>query len=111
MENIVKKFWHGQLTLWKSYWLIGELLNAVFVLIILNIEIRVLDNKLMDNFLPFIRFNNLHFLNKLILISWTVIITVGIWRSAENYRGPFMWIVITLIFLSYRLYGLRLIFF
>ena len=111
MENIVNKFWHGQLTLWKSYWFVGELLNAVIVLIIINIEIRIFDNKLIDNFLPFLSFNNLHLLNKFFLICWTIFITVGIWRSAENYKGPFAWIVITLIFLAYRLYGLRLIFF
>ena len=31
-----------------------------------------------------------------------VFITVGIWRSAENYKGSIIWIVATFLFLSYR---------
>lgn len=111
MENIVKKFWNGQITLWKAYWLVGELLNALVILILFNIELRIFNNNMIGNILPFLNFNNFNFLNKLILISWTLFITFGIWRSAEKYKGPFFWVVITLIFLSYRLFSLRLIFF
>ena len=28
MENLIRGFWKGEISLWKSYWLIGELLNA-----------------------------------------------------------------------------------
>ena len=111
MEKIVKKFWYGQITLWKSYWLVGELLNALITLIIFNIEIRIFSNNLIGNLLPFLNFNNFNFLSKLILICWTLFITVGIWRSAEKYKGGFIWIVLTLLFLSYRILTLRLIFF
>ena len=111
MEKIVKKFWKGQITLWKSYWFVGEILNALIVVIIFNIEIRIFNNNFIGNLIPFINFNEFNFFSKIILIFWTVFITVGIWRSAENYKGPFFLIVLTLIFLSYRLFGLRLIFF
>jgi len=111
MEKIVKKFWHGQIPLWKAYWLVGELLNALIILIIFNIEVRIFNNNLMSNLLPFLSFNNFNLLNKLILILWTLFITVGIWRSAENYKGLFLWLVLALIFLSYRVFTLRLIFF
>ena len=111
MEKIVRKFWNGQITLWKSYWLVGEVLNALVILIIFNIEIRIFNNNLLGNLLPFLNFNNFNFFSKLILIFWTLFITIGIWRSAENYKGSFMLIALTLIFLTYRLFSLRLIFF
>ena len=111
MEKMVKKFWEGRISLWKSYWLVGELLNALMILIIFNIEIRVFNNNLIGNLLPFLNFNNFNFISKIFLIFWTLFITIGIWRSAERYRGPFPWIILTLIFLSYRLFALRLIFF
>ena len=111
MEKNVKKFWNGQITLWKSYWLVGEILNALFIFIVFNIEVRIFNNNLIGSLLPFINFNNFNFLSKILLILWTLFITIGIWRSAENYKGPFPWILLTLIFLSYRLFGLRIMFF
>ena len=111
MENIVKKFWYGHISLWKAYWFVGEVLNALIILIVFNIEIRFFNNIEIGNLLPFISFNKFNFLNKVILIVWTLYITVGIWRSAENYKGPFPWIILTLIFLSYRLFTLRIMFY
>ena len=55
--------------------------------------------------------NDFSFLSKILLILLTIFITVGVWRSAENYKGNIIWIVLTLIFLSYRIFGLRIIFF
>ena len=43
--------------------------------------------------------------------AFVVFITVGIWRSAENYKGSIIWILATFLFLSYRVFSLRLIFF
>ena len=39
MLNIFYSFWYGKVTLWKAYWLVGELLNVVVMLVIFNIEI------------------------------------------------------------------------
>ena len=111
MKNLINDFWNGQITLWKSYWIVGELLNALLILIIFNIEIKFFKNNLIGDLLPFLSFNNFYFINKFILIFWTIFITIGIWRSAEKYKGPFFWIILTLIFLSYRFFTLRLLFF
>jgi len=111
MEKIISRFWRGKITLWKSYWLVGELLNALFILIIFNIEIYMFGNNKFTNSLPFLDFNNFNLLSKLILIIWTFFITIGIWRSAEDYKGNIFWILATFIFLSYRIFSLRLIFF
>tara|TARA_X000000368_G_C22782694_1_gene602250 strand:- start:318 stop:656 length:339 start_codon:yes stop_codon:yes gene_type:complete len=110
MEKIIKKFWNGNILLWKSYWLIGELLNAIFILLIFNLEIYIFKNNQFTNFLPFLDFSNFSLFSKSILLIWTVFITIGIWRSAENYKGNIIWILATFILLSYRIFTLRLLF-
>ena len=111
MEKIIYRFWKGEITLWRSYWLIGELLNALFLLIIFNLEIYLIGNNQFSSSLPFLDFSNFSFISKLILVLWTVFISIGIWRSAENYNGSIIWIIATFIFISYRVFTLRLIFF
>lgn len=108
---LVKKFFDGKIKLWKSYWLVGELLNAIFILIIFNIELYIFGNNQFYKYLPFLDFTSFSFLSKISLIFWTVFITIGIWRSAENFKGNIIWIILTFIFLSYRIFTLRLIFF
>ena len=102
-----KKFWEGKITLWKSYWIVGELLNALVILLIYNFEIRFFKNNLLFNNFPMISFNNLNPISKILIFVWTVYITVGIWRSAENYKGNITWIILTLIILSYRVFTLK----
>ena len=111
MNKIIVKFWKGDVTLWKSYWLIGELLNALFIVIILNLDIYLFNNTLFTNNLLFLNFTKFSLLSKIILILWTIFITVCIWRSAEKYRGNVILIIATFLFLSYRVFTLRLIFF
>ncbi len=109
MRNFIINFWYGKITLWKSYWLIGELLNSLVILLIYNIEIRLFNNVYLYQQLPFLNFNNFNLISKFILFTWTIFITVGIWRSAEIYRGKFIWTILTLIFLSYRMFTLRIL--
>ena len=125
--NIINDFWNGKIKLWKSYWIVGELLNALFILLIFNIEVRFLNNRIIENFLPFFNFNDFSFFSKILIILWTIFITVGVWRSAENYNGNFIfnfinkifdtkinggffWILLTLTLLSLRIFSLRFIF-
>ena len=111
MENLIRKFWVCKISLWRYYWLIGELLNALFILLIFNVEIYVFGNNNFTSSLPFLDFSNFSVISKLLIIVWTSFLTVGIWRSAENYKGNIIWIVATFLFLSYRIFSLRLIFF
>ena len=111
MEKIIFKFWRGEITLWKSYWLVGELLNAFLIFLIFNMEIYIFDNDKFNSALPFLDFSNFSLLSKLILIGWTIFTSIGIWRSAENYKGNIIWIIACFIFISYRVFTLRLIFF
>ena len=109
--NIVKAFFEGKLKLWKSYWLVGELLNGIFLLIIFNLEIYFFNSNSSVSQIPFLDFSNFTLLSKVIIFLWTIFISVGIWRSAENYKGNMIWIAITFIIIAYRCYSLRLMFF
>lgn len=111
MNELAYKFWKGQIDLWKSYWLVGELLNAVFLFTIFNIEIYFFKNNYLIKTLPFFDLSSFNILTKLALTAWTIYITVGVWRSAENYKGNIIWIILTFLFLSYRIFTFRLIFF
>ena len=111
MQKIINNFWNGQITLWRSYWLVGELLNALFILAVFNFEIYFFGNNQIYKSLFFLDLSNFSFLSKISLIIWSIFITVGIWRAAENYRGSIIWIIATFIFLSYRVFTLRLMFF
>ena len=104
---MIRNFWVGKITLWKSYWIVGELLNALVIVLIYNFEIRFFKNNLLFTNFPTISFNNLNPISKILIFVWTVYITVGIWRSAENYKGNITWIILTLIILSYRVFTLN----
>ena len=55
MNNFIINFWYGKLPLWKSYWIIGELINSLVILLIYNIEIRLLDNTILFKQIPFFK--------------------------------------------------------
>ena len=74
ITNELVKFWQGKITLWKSYWIIGELINAFIIIIILNIELKFFNKiQLLDN-IPLLDFSQLQFTNKLILLLCVVVI-------------------------------------
>ncbi len=108
---MIKDFFNGNIKLWKSYWLIGELLNGIVLLILFNLEIYFFNSSNLLTQIPFLNFNNLTLFSKIIIFLWTIFISIGIWRSAENYNGNIIWIVLTFIIVAYRCYSLRLIFF
>ena len=112
IENkIINKFLKGNIKLWKSYWLVGELLNGLVLLIIFNLEIYLLNNNSSVSQIPLLDFGNLNFISKLFIFIWTILISIGIWRSAENYKGSIIWIFLLFIILSYRCYSIVFIFF
>ena len=63
MKILIHNFWNGNITLWKSYWIVGELLNALIILIIFLVEVRIFNNSSIGNLLPFLSFNNFTLLN------------------------------------------------
>ena len=108
---LIKNFFEGKIQLWKSYWLVGELLNGIVLLILFNLEIFFFNTNNSVSQIPFLNFSNLTLFSKVVIFSWTIFISIGIWRSAENYKGNIIWILLTFLIVSYRCYSLRLIFF
>ena len=111
MINVINNFWEGKIKLWKSYWLVGELLNGLLLLVIFNLEIHIFNSGNSISQIPFLDFGNLTLFSKIVVILWTIFISVGIWRSAENYKGNIIWIILTFIIIAYRCFSLRLILF
>ena len=109
--NLVKEFFEGKVKLWKSYWLVGELFNGIVLLIIFNLEIYFFNSNSSVSQIPFLDFSNFTLLSKIIIFVWTIFISIGIWRAAENYKGNIFWIILTFIIVAYRCFSLRLIFF
>ena len=109
--DILEDFFKGKIKLWKSYWLIGEILNGIVLLTLINLEIYFFNTNNSFSQIPLLNFNNLSIISKIIIFLWTIFISIGIWRSAENYKGNIIWIILTFIIVSYRCYSLRLIFF
>ena len=99
---LIKNFFEGKIQLWKSYWLVGELLNGIVLLILFNSEIYFFNTNSSVSQIPFLNFSNLTLFSKVVIFSWTIFISIGIWRSAENYKGNIIWILLTFVIISYR---------
>ena len=79
--NLLKKFYAGDIILWKSYWLVGVLFSlvvgAVTGLIMLSTGIITL--------------------GKIFYGAWMIVSVVGVWRSADKYKGPRYWSILAKI--------------
>ena len=98
IANKLMMFFQGNIRLWKSFWLIGEIVYPIFLFIIIfYIEIKLYNNEQVLLNLPFnnanmpiIDYYKLHIISKIFYFVLTIFVTVGIWRSAEKYRGSFI---------------------
>ena len=81
-SNLFVAFWNGDVSLVKSYWLIGVLLTigVVFVATFLVIAAGLQFEAMFGIYIP-----------------WVIYITVGIWRSADKYKGPKYWAILAKI--------------
>ena len=59
IQNKLEDFWQGKIPLWKSYWIVGEVINAFIVIIIFNIELKFFNNTKIFQNIPLLSFNNL----------------------------------------------------
>ena len=81
-SNLFVAFWNGDVSLVKSYWLIGVLLTIGVVLVATFLVIAV--------GLPYEAMFGIY-------IPWVIYITVGVWRSADKYKGPKFWAILAKI--------------
>ena len=94
--NFIKRFWEGNASMVISFWIFNVLIEQIVIGLLAVIII-------LSNLPKF-----------LILFMWApykIWAVVGFWRSAEKYKGNFIWVALTLIFLSYRIFTLRIILF
>ena len=102
IRNKLVEFWYGKIKLWKAFWIIGILHALLLNYMIPQIE-KLIFNKekifiviqIQDYQVSVLDFIKVHFISKIIIIISTLFITVGIWRSAENYNGSFIIIFLT----------------
>ena len=109
MKHLIIRFWKGEISLWKSFWLIMMAHSLLLQHIIRLVEYNLIGNTdifLIINYgntkIPLLNFAEISFFSKLIIISTTIFVTVGTWRSAENYKGSFWLIVITFFYIGYN---------
>ena len=109
--NIIKDFFEGKIKLWKSFWIAGELIYGFLLLVLLQLD-KYIFSELSDrsNYLSIFNLNNLSVISKLFLILITIFISIGVWRSAENYRGSIFIILFVFIYYGYRVSSLVLLF-
>ena len=109
IRNKLVEFWYGKIKLWKAFWIIGILHALLLNYIIPQIEKLIFDKEkifiviqIQDYQVSVLDFIKVHFISKIIIIISTLFVTVGIWRSAENYNGSFIIILLTLTYLSFN---------
>ncbi len=99
MTKILKKLWNGHYSLSKSYWFFGNIVPLIFFIILISLALlfqeNALDALLNQQFVPKGLYERviLLFITFLFLI-YSIISTVGIWRSANHYTGKRYWSVI-----------------
>ena len=77
MLELILYFFNGKVKLWKSYWLVGELLNAVILLVIFNLEIYVFNNNNSISQIPFLTLVILHYYLKLLFFYGLYLFLLG----------------------------------
>ena len=109
VSNQLVKFWYGKINLWKAFWIIGILHALLLNYLIPQIEKHIFNKQeiflviqIQNYQIPIIDFIKIHFISKIIIIISTLFVTMGIWRSAENYNGNFIIILLTLTYLSFN---------
>jgi len=110
MTKMLKKLWNGHYSLSKSYWFFGNIVPLIFFIILIGLAIsfqeNVLDALLNQKFVPKGLYERLIllFITFLFLI-YSIISTVGIWRSANHYTGKRYWSVIAKFAIVFALFA------
>tara|TARA_B100000700_G_scaffold231735_1_gene256538 strand:+ start:923 stop:1243 length:321 start_codon:yes stop_codon:yes gene_type:complete len=81
-ENFFVRFWSGQLSLPMSYWGVGIGIGILFsiLVVIIVLGLGMHDDAMWGFIIPF-----------------QIFTVVGIWRSADRYKGPKFWAILAKI--------------
>lgn len=86
--ELIKALWHGDVSLAKTFWLYGACINLLFIIVFLYFEIQ---RQIL--FTPIGRI--LFWLFFLSSTVYTPFILISIWRSANKYKGPSVYVILT----------------
>jgi len=84
---MINRLWHGEIDLWKSFWLFGVGGGAFLGLPIFSAMLALTDVPDETTALIFVSALGVLFL----YLTW---VFVGIWRSAKSYTGDPVWAVL-----------------
>ena len=81
-ENFFVRFWNGDLSLPMSYWGVGVGIGIIFGFLVgaFTIAVGMSEDAMWGFFIPF-----------------QIYTVVGIWRSADKYRGTKFWAILAKI--------------
>tara|TARA_B100000965_G_C19517222_1_gene724755 strand:- start:731 stop:1051 length:321 start_codon:yes stop_codon:yes gene_type:complete len=81
-DNFFVRFWNGQLSLPMSYWGVGVGIGILFsILVVIIIVMLGMHDDAMWGF----------------IIPFQIYTVVGIWRSADRYKGTKLWAILAKI--------------
>lgn len=73
--NLLGNLWHGRIGLARTYWLYGTLANCLWGILIAMVT---------PGSVPAVAVGSL-------FMAYLFVANVGLWRSAEAYKGPSIW--------------------
>lgn len=82
--NVIVRLWRGDVPLWKTYWIYGALVGAI-----LNILLTIWLYQRSYYAEAFSKFDQyfISYFFLAVIIVYSILISVGIWRSANKYRN------------------------
>jgi hypothetical protein len=85
--NFILRLWRGDVPLWKTYWIYGSVVGAI-----LGVSIRLLLYRYyyyyLEDLSTFDRYA-ISYLLFAVIILYSLLIFVGVWRSANKYRKSY----------------------
>ena len=109
--SFIQDFFEGKVSLWKSFWIAGELIYGFLLLVLIQLDKYFFSNiSETSNYVSIFNLNNLNLISKLSLILITFFISIGVWRAAENYRGSIFIVLFVFVYYGYRVSSLVLLF-
>lgn len=106
----IKKLWQGEYTLSKSYWFFGNIVPLFFFIFLISFSLlcqeNVLDALLNLKFIPPLFYQKIIIIFVcIVFLIYSVISTVGIWRSANKHQGKKHWAILAKITIFIALFS------
>ena len=110
MKILLNKIFEGKFELKKTFWLYGNV-YPFFISLIIIVSLLFFQEDMKQSIIQQKFFNISLIAKTIILIQgiffffYTFIATIGVWRSANNYKGKKIWIYLAKIAIVYAFYS------